>query len=336
MRLNGVGAGSLLCLTLLGALPMGARAQARTHVVIVVGIGGTDQFRKSFHAEASQIYTALVDHGIPKEDITYLGERVDVAPEMISDQSTRANILKVLGEIAQKAGPSDRVLVVLIGHGVDAGEEPEFNVPGPDLTPTDFELAAVAFPTQSLALVLTGSSSGGWVKPLAGPNRIVVAATRSSREQNATQFGEFFAKAVAGEGADLDHDQKVSLLEAFTYAREEVQRYYEENNALLTEHAVLDDNGDGDGSTDAGPQGPDGLLAATFTLGETAAATAQAAGDEELARLYTERDQIQARIDSLRTVRDALSEDDYLQKMEPLLVELGLKNREIKEHGGDN
>jgi hypothetical protein len=327
----------LLCLTLLVVvLPGHAAAQARTHVVIVVGAGGTAEYRQSFHAEAAAIYSALVEHGIPKDDIVYLGEDVSVAPDMIKDRSTRANVLKVLGEIAQQSAANDRLLVFLLGHGTDGATEPQFNVPGPDLTPTDFQLAAVAFPTQSLALVLTGSASGGWVEPLAGPNRIVIAATRTSREQNATHFGEFFAKAVAGEGADLDHDNRVSLLEAFTYARQEVERSYEENNALLTEHAVLDDNGDGKGSSDAGPQGPDGLLAATFTLGTTAAAAAESATDPVLARLYAERDAIQSRIDSLRVVQGALPEDEYLQRMEPLLVDLALKNREIREHGGGN
>jgi hypothetical protein len=53
-----------------------------------------------------------------------------------------------------------------------------------------------------------------------------------------------------------------------------------------------------------------------------------------LARLYAERDDIQRRIDELRAVRDALPEDQYLGVLEPLLVELALKNREIQERGG--
>ncbi len=309
--------------------------QARTHVVIVAGIGGTAEFRESFHAEASKIHQALTEqHGIPREDVVYLGETVDVAPNVISDRSTRANVLKVLGEIAQKAGPSDRVLVVLIGHGTESGGEAQLNLPGPDLTPTDFALAAVAFPTQQLALVHTGSASGGWVQPLAGPNRVIITATRTAREQNATEFGQFFAAALAGEGSDLDHDGRVSLLEAFMYARQEVARHYEQQNELLTEHAVLEDDGDGRGSSDAGLETPDGRLAATFAFGGTARTAVRETDDPVLARLYTERDAIQRQIDELRVVRDALPEDQYLARLEPLLVELALKNREIQERGG--
>ena len=328
-------AGAALCAALLGLTAASAAAQARTHVVIIVGIGGTQEFRESFHAEASTIYDALVErHGIPEDDIVYLGERVEVAPDMISDRSTRATVLEVLGEIAQRAEPSDRVLVVMIGHGTESGGEPSFNVSGPDLTPTDFSLAAVAFPTQTLALVHTGSASGGWVQPLAGTNRVIITATRSAREQNATEFGQFFAEAISGEGSDLDHDGRISLLEAFVYARDEVARHYEAENELLTEHAVLEDDGDGRGITEASLESPDGRLASTFAIGGSARMPAQETDDPVLARFFAERDEIQRQIDELRVVRDALPEDQYLERLEPLLIELALKNREIQAHGG--
>jgi len=323
-----------LVLVALATAALDAHAQARTHVLIVAGIGGTAEFRESFHAEASKIYTALTEqHGIPSEDVIYLGERVEVAPNIISEPSTRANVLKVLGEISQRAGPADRIFVVLIGHGTDTNGEAQLNLPGPDLTPTDFQLASVAFPTQQLALVLTGSAGGGWVQPLAGPNRIIISATRSVREQNATEFGQFFAEAIAGEGSDLDHDGRVSLLEAYMYARGEVARHYEEENEMLSEHAVLEDDGDGEGSLDAGLESPEGRLAATFAFG-SARTRATETDDPVLARLYSERDDIQRRIDELRVTRDALTEDQYLERLEPLLVELALKNREIQERVG--
>jgi hypothetical protein len=321
--------------TLAASLATSATAQGRTYAVIVVGLGGTAEYRESFHAQASQIYTALVGrHGLREENVTYLGERVEVDPEMISRRSTRANVLQLLGEIAQKAERTDRLLVVLIGHGTSSRGEAQFNLPGPDLTPSDFQLGLTAFPTQSLALVHTGAASGGFIAPLSGPNRILIAATRTERQLNATEFGRFFAEALAGERADLDHDERTSLLEAFQYARQEVERYYQEQNELLTENAVLDDNGDGVASTDAGLAGPDGPLAATFRLGGGTGTTAQAPDDPVLARLYEERNEIQARIDELRALRDAMAEDQYLDAMEPLLIELALKNREIRAQEG--
>lgn len=315
--------------------PSDVAAQGRTHAVIIVGLGGTEEFRTSFHGEATTIYRALVDrHGISEDDLTYLGERVETDPALISDRSTRANVLRVLGEIAQKAGAMDRLLIVLIGHGTSSRGEAQFNLPGPDLTPEDFRAGLAAFPTQTLALVHTGSASGAFVAPLSGPNRIIVAATRSERERNATEFGQFFAEALTGEGADLDHDERISLLEAFLFARQETERYYADSNEILTEHAVLDDNGDGEGSHEAGLAGPDGPLAATFHLGGVSGTAAQLPDDPELARLYEERNEIQSRIDQVRAVREAMTEEAYLDALEPLLVELALKNREIRAREG--
>jgi hypothetical protein len=223
--------------------------------------------------------------------------------------------------------------VVLIGHGTAQGEEGKFNLPGPDMSGEELAAALAVFPTQTVAVVHTGSAGGGFVAPLSGPNRITLSATRTSRERNATEFAAFFVEALTGDGSDLDKDGQISLLEAFTYTRAEVARQYAEDNEILTEHAVLDDNGDGEGSPDASTTAADGRLAAGFRLGRTAV-TAQATDDPALAKLYEERREIMGRIDGLRASRDAMTEERYDEALEALLVELALKNREIKAREG--
>ncbi len=325
---------ALAAVTLVGSAGALA-AQGRTHAVIVAGLGGQEEYSESFRAEAATIYDALIErHGLLPENVTYLGEDVDADPERISMRSTRDNVLQVLAGIAQKSESMDRLFMVLIGHGTVGREEPQLNLPGPDLVPSDLEQALTALPTQTLALVHTGTASGGFIAPLSGPNRILVAATSTERQLNATEFGQFFAEAVAGEGADLDKDQRVSLLEAFLYTKQEVARLYEEENEVLTETAVLDDNGDGTASPDAGQAGPDGPLAATFHLGGVSGTAGQTPDDPVLAALYAERAEIQSRIDALRATRDSLGEEEYLDALEPILVELALKNREIREREG--
>jgi len=325
--------GAALALVL--GTPGTGAAQSATHAVIVVGLGGAEEYREKFHAYGMSLYSALTEqHGIPPENVTLLAEREELAQGAYHDRSTRANLMKVLGEIAGRAAPQDRVFIVLIGHGTAQGEDPRFNLPGPDLGPEDFMAGLTAFPTQTLALVHTGSASGGFVAPLSGPNRIIVAATRTARERNATEFPRFFVEAVSGEGADLDKDGQISLLEAYVYARQEVERFYQEENELLTEHAVLDDNGDGEGSHEASLVGPDGQLAATFLLGSQAATAAQTSDDPVLNRLYEERQEIQGRFDELRAIRESLPEAQYESAMEDLLVELALKTREIRAREG--
>ncbi len=317
-----------------GPAPRPLQAQ-ETHVLIVSGLGGSEEYRQRFTGWAADLHAALIQrHGLPADRVIVLTERPEMVPGVARDRSTRDNILAGLGEIAGSAAEGDRVLLVLIGHGTAQGDEGRFNLSGPDLSAEDLSVALAAFGDQTVAMVHTGSASGGFVAPLSGPNRIIVAATRTARERNATEFPRFFVDAVSGEGSDLDKDGRVSVLEAFLYARAEVERHYGEENELLTEHAVLDDNGDGEGSQDPGPTGPDGPLAATFQIGTVSAVSTETSDDPVLARLYEERREIQGRIDELRAMRDALPPERYTEQLEALLVELALKNREIRARGG--
>jgi len=316
-------------------LPPPPAAAQETHALVVVGLGGTDEYRERFTGWGVALHAALTGpRGIPAANVVVLAERPEAAPQVIQDRSTRENVTATLTRMAAQAGPDDRVLVVLIGHGTAQGDEGRLNLPGPDLSGRDFATALSGFRTQTVALVHTGSAGGDFVAALSGPRRITVSATRSARERNATEFAAFFVEALSGEGADLDKDGAVSLLEAFTYAKAEVARFYSEENELLTEHAVLDDNGDGQGSPDPGAQAPDGPLADAFRFGSSAVAPAVATDDPVLARLYDERRAIQGRIDALRGTRGTMTEEAYDEALETLLVELALKNREIRAREG--
>ncbi len=101
---------------------------------------------------------------------------------------------------------------------------------------------------------------------LSGKDRTVITATRTEGERNQTRYGEYFAEALSTDDADMDKDGRVSMLEAFTWARRRVVESYERDGQLLTEHAVLDDNGDGKGTDEPGQPGEDGALARTLFL----------------------------------------------------------------------
>ncbi len=318
------------------ALGQPAAAQD-TRVLLVVGLGGDDAYRRTFQGWAMTLRTAALERlGVAPGAFVYLGERPADAPEVISAQSTKANVAAALARMAREAGPRDRILVVLVGHGSGQGEDAQLNLPGPDLTPPELDVMLRDFPTQTVAVVNTASSSGPFASGLSGPNRIVVTATRTAQERNETQFGGFFVEALAGEGADLDKDGRVSLLEAFEYARQEVLRYYGERNLLATEHAQLEDDGDGKGTAEPGEGTPDGLVARTFFLGSVrgAAVLPDSVADPVLRALYQERIELERRIQELRALRGRMEEARYEAELEELLVALALKSREIREKGG--
>lgn len=315
--------------------PVRTSAQ-QTHLVVVSGASGAAEFRERFHQWGLTVVRAAVDqHGLDPADVIWLAERPGMDP-LIDGPSRRENIEAVLGELSGRAGADDAVMIVLIGHGTSSGGESRFNVPGRDLSATDFAFLVERFGTRNVVFVNTASASGAFISEISGPNRTVITATRSPREGNATRFAGFFADAFAGEVADTDKDERVSVLEAYAYARREVERSFEEEGLLATEHALLDDNGDGVGSGFEEEGDLDGALARTVFLsrGGGRVTDAELAADPELAALYGQRQELEEQIAALTALKDTMAAELYEAELEGLLVELTLTTRAIREREG--
>ena len=312
-----------------------AAAPPRAQVLIVSGLGGTPEYGELFRAQAERLIEALRERfGVAGEAIVWLAEDAAISPRA-SGRATLEAVERELLAMAARAGPADPALILLLGHGSGGGRESRLNLPGPDLTGETLSVWLTAFTTQTVAVVNAASASGGFVPAVAGDRRIVVTATRSPRERDHAHFGGFFVDAFAGDDADVDKDERVSLLEAFAYATGEVRRRYENENEMLTEHALLDDDGDGEGSLEPTAEGPDGAVASRFFLAAAPAAVARAAADDpQLAALLAEKQRVEDAIAALRARRDELSEDEYDDRLEALLVELARINRALPDPGG--
>jgi hypothetical protein len=320
----------LTCLAALLA-PSGASAQT-DHVLVISGLSGEPRFAEAFHRWATSLITVLSErHGVPAENIAYLAERPERDAARIQGRSDRAGIEAAFRRLAERAGPEDRVLVVLFGHGSEQDGEPRLNLPGPDLTAADFARLLGTLRARDVALVHTGSASGGWIGKLSAPGRVILTATRSGYERNETLFPEHFVAAYAGDGADTDKDGRVSLLEAFTYATREVERTYKSRNLLQTEHALLDDDGDGQGSATPDPQAGDGARARAFVL---AGAAPRATANPELAALYGRKQRLEREIEALRARKATMDSVAYEAALERLLVELAEVSAEIRRLEG--
>ncbi len=97
---------------------------------------------------------------------------------------------------------------------------------------------------------MTTSASGFTLKPLAATGRIVITATEADLEVNETLFPHALADVLAEppEGIDRDKDGKVSIFELYLAVVAKVIQQYVDDENLPTEHAKIDDNGDGHGS----------------------------------------------------------------------------------------
>ncbi len=302
----------------------------QTYLLIVSGLGGDAHYAEVFYQWGSSLADAASKLGVPDSNIFFLAENPGRDPR-ISGVPTKEEIARILSALARKTPQGSGLWVVLIGHGSDR-EEPRLSLPGPDLSARELGEMLESFANASVAVVNTASASGGFLPVLSRPGRVVVTATRSGFEQNQTVFPRFFAEAFSGAGADLNKDGRVSLLEAFVYARESVRRHYEADQRLLTEHAMLDDNGDKSGSDRPSEEGGDGAFAArTFLEAPVAAAVV---ADAEFFALLAKKDSLEKRIAELRSVRGAIPEEEYEKRLEELLVQLAMVDRAIREREG--
>jgi hypothetical protein len=318
------------------ALATAAPAAAQTsYLVVIAGLGGDPAASEAFHRWATTLVDAArTRYGLGADQIVYLAEDPARDPSRITGRSTRDAVEAAIAGVADRARPGDRVFIVLIGHGSADRGESRFNLPGPDMGARDFARLLERLAAQTVVFVNTASASGGFVPALAGRDRIVVAATKTEGERNQTRFAAFFAEAFATGAADLDKDGRVSLLEAFAYARRRVEDAYKQEGQILTEHAVLDDDGDGKGSEAPGGPGGDGRLARTVFLDAGVPgrpADLAAVSDPALRTLYQEQQALEARIAALRAARDRMPASEYEAELERLLVELARKTREIRE-----
>jgi len=307
-----------------------ATLPAQTHLVIVAGLGGEARYRDMFHGWALELIDAATErYGVPAENVTYLGESVTRDTVRIAARATVENIERTLTDLAMRAAPKAQVMMVLIGHGSARDGEPKINLPGPDLTAAHLARLLDAFPTQTIVVANLASASGDFIPALSGPRRAIITATKSGRERNQARFGKFFVDAFAGGQADVDHDEIVSLLEAFTYARREVARTYSQEGTLLAEHALLDDNGDKTGSYEPDPTTTDGALARTIALGYREAGPS--ARDPELMALYEKKRVIEQAIAALQRDKGRLDATAYEQQLEAMLLDLAATNKTIRD-----
>ena len=317
--------------------PAGAE---QSHLLIVVGLGGEPKYTDAFHELALKMIQAAEKRmGVAASNITYLGEKA-TSPGVpaYKGQSSRENVQKALGTLAQTAGPGDLVFILLIGHGGAQGGESRFNLPGPDMTAADFAPLLAALSGRQVVFVNTASASGDFVKALSAKGRIIVTATKSAMERNQTEFPSYFVQAFSEDGADADKDQRVSVLEAFTYARRGVERFYEKGHLLLTEHAVLDDNGDGVGSAVPDPATGDGRVARTVFLGggddSAADGATSTTADPRVADLRRQRRALEQEIGALKARKDAMEPAQYEEELEKLLVELARRDAALRQREG--
>lgn len=295
-------------------------------LIVAVGAAGAPEFATDFSAQAETWRKVAKQAAANFILVGSAAEPADESNAAAAGEATDRARLKQAIDAEAKEGPQE-LWLVLIGHGTFDGREAKFNLRGPDVSAS--ELAEWLAPVQRpMAVVDTASASAPFLAKLAGPRRVVVTSTRSGYELNYARFGKYFAEAMADLASDLDKDGQVSLLEGFLTASHRTNEFYKTAGRLATEHALLDDNGDGLGTPADWFRGVraikrardgaalDGLRAGQMTLVRSAA-------ERQLsAEMRARRDEIELQIAELREMKPKLAEPAYFRELERLLLEL--------------
>lgn len=303
------------------------------YAVIITGAAASETIRGRFRSWSVDLYDALVaDYGYDQDHVTLLlddGENVGNAQPKVTGSSTIVDVEATLGQLHSGVSDGDQLTIFLIGHGSGTFGDTKFNNVGPDMTGRDLAGMLLPFQDQDVVVFNTTSASFEFSRELSAPGRVIVSATRSPAERYDPVFAGFLIEGLRGHRADLDRNGRVSVLEAFNYASGRVAEWYTEQGRLATEHAVLDDSGDGLFSREPGALQADGMLAEIAYLdviGLVDEKTSPAASQIKAEMQVLERD-----IFLLRSQKQNYLEDDYWNRLEALLIDLAVRTRRYNE-----
>jgi hypothetical protein len=306
------------CMKLLAFLLLAAVSlPAANYYVTIAGLGGAPEYDLEFSRWAADLDRELRQNGPDAHVLTLTG-----------DAATRDHIHQVFAQLTREVSPDDAFALMLIGHGTFDGTDYKFNIPGPDISAEQLAALLNRIPARRQLVVNMTSASGASLPALARKDRIVITATKSGNEKNATVFARYWVDALHDPAADTNKNGTVSALEAFRYAEKKTAAYFESEKLLATEHAMFTDTGSASAVRDPGPENRQGLLASSFPLLRPRVEVAGNLSPEKQ-RLVTKKEDLEARIDRLKYQKAAMPEEEYRQQLASLLLELARTQAEI-------
>jgi hypothetical protein len=292
-------------------------ARAGTYFVTVAGLGGEPDYDQEFTSIATDLDQLLKSSAPDAHVYTLMG-----------NDATRANLTGVLGKVAAQAKPDDDFVLTLIGHGTYDGVEYKFNLVGPDIAGAELASLCDRIPSKRQLVVDTTSSSGGSVPAFEKRGRGVIVATKSGTEKNATVFARYWVAALHDPETDADKNESITALEAFQYATRKTAEFYDSQKRLATEHAQFEDTGLHEPVREPAPDTGEGQFLATFTLIRIGAAQ-KAYNDPAKRALFSQKEELERKIDTLKYQKAAMSQDDYRAQLTAALLELARVQQEL-------
>ncbi len=319
----------LICLS---APAMNAAERDGRWAILLAGLSGDQDLQNIYMKEITDLHGVLINSlGFPRDHIVVLFDDPSKNPGLIQYKSTRENLQAACLSLAGRIEKEDLIFVFIEGHGSYDGRVYKLNLEGPDPTAEDLAAMLYSIPAQRFVVINATNCSGGSIPALSQNGKIVITATKSGMEQNLTHAGQYFVEAFKNSAADSDKNGRVSIMEAFSYARLKVEDYYSSEGNLQTEHPILDDNGDAKGQSQPSLENGEGFLARVTYLDTGIPASARETLTPEQQKLTLEVQELEKKIEALKYAKGQMTEAEYEQKLEELLLRLARINAKLPQ-----
>lgn len=229
-----------------------------SRALVICGLMGDAEHRKLYAEVVERLYLGLTTHhGFAPENVAlYWSDDVPEAagPALKASRgpANREGIETAAAELEKTVQPDDAVWVFVLGHSHYDNRYSWLNIPEADIHHLDFGKLFANVRCREQVFFITSSVSGFYHKSLSAQGRVVITATEPDLEVNETLFPQHLVKTLAEpppfKDLDVDEDGRLTLLDAYLYTTQKVAEEYLAGMLLATEHALLDDTGDGKGS----------------------------------------------------------------------------------------
>jgi hypothetical protein len=196
-----------------------------------------------YHYKKENIYILISDGTDPEKDRCYYygcdSSPLDLDGDGVDDTqyaATKENISLVFDHLAQIMTNEDNLFIYATSHGSQRFEEDVYMYLWENVIMEDYEFAAEVNKVnaaQTINILITPCSSGGFIDDLAGNNRVITTSckanenTHSMSQKDYGEFAYYWASAIAGHApddtvpvnADNNQDGIISMKEAYLYAK---------------------------------------------------------------------------------------------------------------------
>ena len=175
--------------------------------LLIGGLAGQEPFPRWYAGWLARFQTYLLKEAkVPGGNITVLS----------GTAATSQAITSAISKLAQRTKPQDQVIVFIVGHGEVSGPSPTLILPGPDITAPQLAAALAEITSKNQIVLNFSASSGDFLKHLAAPERINIAATQATEVKDPV-FAEFFLRGLESKRADTDPKGAITLLKAYNW-----------------------------------------------------------------------------------------------------------------------